>query len=595
MSIQERIEALRSLMEKRKIDIYIVPTADYHQSEYVGEHFKAREFITGFTGSAGTAVITLTEAGLWTDARYFIQAAGQLEGTSVTLWKMGEPEVPTIEEYVKETLPEGGSIGFDGRTVPVSEGQKYEEIAEEKGGRILYAEDLIDAIWEMRPEISKKPVFPLGLQYTGKPVSEKLADIRKEMEKCGADLHVLTTLDDICWMLNIRGDDVDYFPLVLSYALVTMDGVKLYIDENKIDGPLRGALAADGVSLCSYYDIYEDMKKFKEESVLLLDESKLNYALYKDIPEKVKKINKPNPEILMKAMKNEVEVSNIRKAQLKDSVAHVRFMKWLKENVGKIRITEISASDKLDEFRKEMGNFLRPSFEPISAYGEHAAMAHYSATPETEAELKKGSFLLTDTGAGFYEGSTDITRTYALGEVPQQLKDDFTLVAISNLSLASVQFLKGSCGLTLDYAARKPFWDRHMDFKHGTGHGVGYLLNIHEGPTGIRWRYRAGEIQELEKGMVLTDEPGIYVEGSHGIRLENELLVCEGEKNEFGQFMYFDTITLIPFDLDAINPEMMKEEEKKLLNDYHKKVYETLAPYLTEKESEWLKVYTREI
>lgn len=595
MSIQERIEALRSLMEKRKIDIYIVPTADYHQSEYVGEHFKAREFITGFTGSAGTAVITLTEAGLWTDARYFIQAAGQLEGTSVTLWKMGEPEVPTIEEYVKETLPEGGSIGFDGRTVPVSEGQKYEEIVEEKGGRILYAEDLIDAIWETRPEISKKPVFPLGLQYTGKPVSEKLADIRKEMEKCGADLHVLTTLDDICWMLNIRGDDVDYFPLVLSYALVTMDGVKLYIDENKIDGPLRDALAADGVSLCSYHDIYEDMKKLKEESVLLLDESKLNYALYKDIPEKVKKINKPNPEILMKAMKNEVEVSNIRKAQLKDSVAHVRFMKWLKENVGKIRITEISASDKLDEFRKEMGNFLRPSFEPISAFGEHAAMAHYSATPETEAELKKGSFLLTDTGAGFYEGSTDITRTYALGEVPQQLKDDFTLVAISNLSLASVQFLKGSCGLTLDYAARKPFWDRHMDFKHGTGHGVGYLLNIHEGPTGIRWRYRAGEIQELEKGMVLTDEPGIYVEGSHGIRLENELLVCEGEKNEFGQFMYFDTITLIPFDLDAINPEMMKEEEKKLLNDYHKKVYETLVPYLTEEESEWLKVYTREI
>lgn len=595
MSIQERIEALRSLMEKRKIDIYIVPTADYHQSEYVGEHFKAREFITGFTGSAGTAVITLTEAGLWTDARYFIQAAGQLEGTSVTLWKMGEPEVPTIEEYLKETLPEGGSIGFDGRTVPVSEGQKYEEIAEEKGGRILYAEDLIGAIWETRPEISKKPVFPLGLQYTGKPVSEKLADIRKEMEKCGADLHVLTTLDDICWMLNIRGDDVDYFPLVLSYALVTMDGVKLYIDENKIDGPLRDALAADGVSLCSYHDIYEDMKKLKEESVLLLDESKLNYALYKNIPEKVKKINKPNPEILMKAMKNEVEVSNIRKAQLKDSVAHVRFMKWLKENVGKIRITEISASDKLDEFRKEMGNFLRPSFEPISAFGEHAAMAHYSATPDTEAELKKGSFLLTDTGAGFYEGSTDITRTYALGEVPQQLKDDFTLVAISNLSLASVQFLKGSCGLTLDYAARKPFWDRHMDFKHGTGHGVGYLLNIHEGPTGIRWRYRAGEIQELEKGMVLTDEPGIYVEGSHGIRLENELLVCEGEKNEFGQFMYFDTITLIPFDLDAINPEMMKEEEKKLLNDYHKKVYETLAPYLTEEESEWLKVYTREI
>ncbi|MCI8583799.1 MAG: M24 family metallopeptidase [Dorea sp.] len=595
MSIQERVEALRKVMAERGIDIYIVPTADYHQSEYVGEHFKARKFITGFTGSAGTAVITLTEAGLWTDARYFIQAARQLEGTSIMLRKMGEPDVPKIEEYLEEVLPEGGTIGFDGRTIPVSEGQKYEELAKEKNGRLLYTEDLIDTIWEMRPEISKKPVFSLGLEYTGKSVSDKLADIRKEMKKYSADVHVLTTLDDICWMLNIRGDDVDYFPLVLSYALITMDGVKLYIDENKMDGALRAALAADGVSLCPYNDIYEDIKKLGAESALLLDESKLNYALYKDIPDKVKKINEPNPEILMKAMKNEVEVANIRKAQIKDSVAHVRFMKWLKENVGKIRITEISASNKLDEFREEMGNFLRPSFDAISAFGEHAAMAHYSATSETDAEIQEGSFLLTDTGAGFYEGSTDITRTYALGEVTQQLKDDFTLVAISNLSLANVQFLKGSCGMTLDYAARKPFWDRHLDFKHGTGHGVGYLLNIHEGPSGIRWRYRAGEIQELEKGMILTDEPGLYVEGSHGIRLENELLVCEGEKNEFGQFMFFDTVTLIPFDLDAINPDMMKEEEKKQLNDYHRKVYEALIPYLTEEEKEWLKVYTRAI
>ena len=420
MSIQERVEALRKAMAERGIDIYIVPTADYHQSEYVGEHFKARKFITGFTGSAGTAVITLTEAGLWTDARYFIQAARQLEGTSIMLRKMGEPDVPKIEEYLEEVLPEGGTIGFDGRTIPVSEGQKYEELAKEKNGRLLYTEDLIDTIWEMRPEISKKPVFSLGLEYTGKSVSDKLADIRKEMKKYSADVHVLTTLDDICWMLNIRGDDVDYFPLVLSYALITMDGVKLYIDENKMDGALRAALAADGVSLCPYNDIYEDIKKLGAESALLLDESKLNYALYKDIPDKVKKINEPNPEILMKAMKNEVEVANIRKAQIKDSVAHVRFMKWLKENVGKIRITEISASNKLDEFREEMGNFLRPSFDAISAFGEHAAMAHYSATSETDAELRKGSFLLTDTGAGFYEGSTDITRTYALGEVDRK-------------------------------------------------------------------------------------------------------------------------------------------------------------------------------
>jgi Xaa-Pro aminopeptidase len=595
MDIMGRVEALRKIMAEKGIDIYIIPTADFHQSEYVGEHFKAREFITGFTGSAGTAVITAEEAGLWTDGRYFIQAAGQLAGTPVELRKMGQPDVPTIEEYLEKTLPEGGTIGFDGRVISVREGQKYEKLAEEKHGKIQYQEDLIDAVWKERPEISRKPVFALGMEYAGESAADKLKRIRKEMEKHHADVHVLTTLDDICWMLNIRGDDVDYFPLALSYALITKEGVELYIDENKLDKPLKETLAADGVKLHPYHDIYEDIKGLQAESALLLDESKLNYALYKSIPESTGKINKPNPEILFKAVKNEVEIANIRKAQIKDSVAHVRFMKWLKENVGRIRITEISASDKLDEFRMEMGNFLRPSFAPISAFGAHAAMAHYSAAPETDAELKEGSFLLTDTGAGFYEGSTDITRTYALGEVSQEMKDDFTLVAISNLSLASVRFLKGSSGLTLDYAARKPFWDRGMDYNHGTGHGVGYLLNIHEGPAGIRWKYRAGEIQELEQGMVLTDEPGIYVEGSHGIRLENELLVCEGEKNEYGQFMYFDAITLIPFDLDAINPDMMTSGERRLLNDYHKKVYETLIPYLTEEEKDWLKVYTRAI
>lgn len=595
MEIQERVEALRSLMSERGIDIYIVPSADYHQSEYVGEYFKAREFITGFTGSAGTAVITKEEAGLWTDGRYFIQAAGQLAGTPVKLWKMGQPDVPAIEEYLKKTLPEGGTLGFDGRVISVSEGQRYEELAKEKQGTVRYQEDLIDVVWKDRPEISGKPAFALGLEYAGESTADKLKRIRKEMEQCGADTHVLTTLDDICWTLNIRGDDIDYSPLVLSYAWITMDSVELYIDENKLDEPLKKALAADGVRLHPYNSIYEDIKGLKADTSLLLDKSKLNYALYKDIPESVEKINKQNPEILFKAVKNEVETANIRKAQIKDSAAHVRFMKWLKENLGKTRITEMSASDKLDEFRKEMGNFIRPSFAPISAFGAHAAMAHYSASPETDAELMEGSFLLTDTGAGFYEGSTDITRTYALGEVPQKLKDDFTLVAVSNLSLASARFLKGATGLNLDYAARKPFWDRNMDFNHGTGHGVGYLLNIHEGPAGFRWKYRAGETNELEKGMVLTDEPGIYIEGSHGIRLENELLICEGEKNEYGQFMYFDVITLIPFDLDAINPEMMTAEEKRLLNDYHAKVYETLTPYLTAEEKDWLKKYTRPV
>ncbi|MDO4312156.1 MAG: aminopeptidase P family protein [Eubacteriales bacterium] len=595
MSIPERLCALRSVMAEKGIDVYMIPTADFHQSEYVGDHFKAREYITGFDGSAGTAVITEEEAGLWTDGRYFLQAAKQLAGTTIELRKMGEPEVPTISEYLEKTLPEGGTLGFDGRVISVSEGQEYEAIVAGKHGKIQYQEDLIDAVWEDRPELSKEPAFALGLEYTGETTASKLERIRKEMKKYGADAHVLTTLDDICWTLNIRGNDVEYFPLVLSYAVITPDSMELYIDESKLSEALKAELAKDGICFHPYNDIYEDIKKFGGETTLLMDDERLNYALYKNISESVTRINKQNPEILFKAVKNEAEVANIRKAQIKDSVAHVRFMKWLKENVGKIRITEMSASDKLDEFREQMGNFLSPSFDPISAYGEHGAIVHYSSSPETNVELKKGGFLLTDTGAGFYEGSTDITRTYALGEVSQVMKDHFTLVAVSNLSLANAKFRKGSSGLTLDYLARRPFWERNLDYNHGTGHGVGYLLNIHEGPIGFRWKYRVGESWEFEKGMVITDEPGIYIEGSHGIRLENELLVCEGEKNEYGQFMYFDAITLIPFDLDAINPEMMTAEEKKLLNDYHEKVYETLCPYLEEEEREWLKKYTRQV
>ena len=408
-------------------------------------------------------------------------------------------------------------------------------------------------------------------------------------------MHVVSTIDDICWTLNIRGNDIDFFPLVLSYGIITMDSFELYIDERKLDDKLKAKLAKDGVNLHPYNDIYEDVKKFGSDVVAMIDPGKLNYALFNNIPENVKTVKKRNPAILMKAVKNPVEIENIRKAQIKDSVAHVRFMKWLKENVGKMKITEMSASDKLDEFRAEMGNFIRPSFEPISSFGEHGAIVHYTSSPETDVELKEGQLFLTDTGAGFYEGSTDVTRTYALGEVPQIMKDHFTLVAISNLQLGSAKFLEGSTGMILDILARKPFWDRDLNFNHGTGHGVGYLLNIHEGPAGFRWKYRKGETEVLQEGMVITDEPGIYIEGSHGIRLENELLTCKGTLNEYGQFMYFEAITLIPMDLDAINPDIMTQEDKKLLNDYHAKVYEVIAPYLNEEEQEWLKKYTRAV
>ena len=595
MTVPERLAALRKLMREKNIDVYVVPTADFHQSEYVGEHFKARKFITNFSGSAGTAVITLNDAKLWTDGRYFIQAAKQLEGTTVTLMKMFEPGVPSVNEYLEEILQAGQTLSFDGRVVSVGEGDEYAEIAKKKGAKVDYQEDLIDEIWTDRPPLSEEPAFFLEEKYTGESTASKLARIRKEMEEAGCDAHIVSTLDDTCWTLNIRGNDIEFFPLVLSYAIIKKDSFELYIDERKLDDNLKALLKKEGVNLHPYNAIYEDVKQLPAGTTVMVDKAKLNYAIFNNIPASVHVVNKRNPAILMKALKNPVEIENIRKAQIKDSIAHLRFMKWLKENVGKIRITELSASEKLDEFRKEMGNFIRDSFEPISSFGPHSAIVHYCSSPETDVEFKEGTLYLSDTGAGFYEGSTDITRTFALGEVPQNMKDDFTLVAISNLQLGSAKFLQGCSGLTLDILARKPFWDRDMNFNHGTGHGVGYLLNIHEGPAGFRYKYRAGEVEEIQEGMIITDEPGLYIEGSHGIRLENELLARKGVKNEYGQFLYFAAITLVPFDLDAINPDMMSEENKKLLNDYHAKVYEVIAPHLNDDEKAFLKKYTRAI
>ena len=595
MSIQERLFNLRKQMKEKEIDIYVVPTADFHQTEYVGEYFKARKYITNFSGSAGTAVITADEAKLWVDGRYFIQAAKQIEGTTIEMMKMGEPGVPTVEEYLADTLKEGCNIGFDGRAVAMGDGLAYEKIAEKMNGKIIYDYDLIDAIWEDRPALSEEPAWILEQKYAGETTAGKLTRIREFMKKNDATVHVLTTLDDICWTLNMRGNDIEFFPLVLSYAVITMDQMHLYINEKKLGAEVKEQFAKDGVKLHPYNDIYEDVKKIAKGESVLVDPARMNYALYRNLPDEVKKVEKQNPEVLFKAIKNPVEIENIRKAQIKDSVAHVKFMKWVKENVGKMKITEMSASDKLDEFRMEMGNFIRPSFEPISSYGEHCALMHYTSSPETDVELKEGSVFLTDTGAGFYEGSTDITRTYALGEIPDYMKEHFTLTLMGHLGLANARFLHGCTGLNLDIMARKPIWDKNLDFKCGTGHGMGYLLSIHESPAGFRWRYRAGETAVLEEGMILTDEPGIYIEGSHGIRLENEILVQKGEANEYGQFMHFETITYIPMDLDAVKVEMLPEETRRQLNDYHKTVYEKVSPYLNDEEKEWLKKYTRAI
>ena len=595
MNVPERISALRALMEERGYDAYMVPTDDNHQSEYVGEHFKARAFITGFTGSAGTAVITKDTAGLWTDGRYFIQAEQQLSGSGVKLFKMGEPDVPTVEDFIADILPEGGTLGFDGRVVAMGEGQALEAAAAKKNGKIDYSTDLIDKIWEDRPALSEEPAFALGVEYTGESTESKLKRIRKAMEEEGADIHIIAALDDVCWTTNLRGNDIEFFPLLLSYAVITKEEMKLYIDERKLSDEMKADLAKDNISLRPYNAIYDDVKELSAESAILVDPSRLNYALYNNLPKEAKVIEKVNPTVLMKAMKNDTEIKNIKNAHVKDGIAVTKLMYWLKKNVGKTEITEIRAAEKLEEFRKEQEGYLWQSFEPICGSGEHAAIVHYAATPETNVPVVTDGLFLTDTGGGYMEGSTDITRTFAFGKLTDQMVEDFTTVLLCNLRLARAVFMHGTCGYNLDILARMPAWERGINYNHGTGHGVGYLMNIHEAPSGFRIAIRERERAVIEPGMVITDEPGIYIEGSHGIRTENELLVRKGQKTEYGQFLYFEPITYVPIDLDAVNPDMMTKEDKAQLNAYHAKVYELVSPHLNEEEQEWLKEYTRAI
>lgn len=595
--IQERLEALRRQMQKRKIDIYVVPTADFHESEYVGEHFKARRFITGFTGSAGTAVITLTEAGLWTDGRYFVQAEKQLAGSTVTLYRMGEEGVPKVDEFIAEKLPEGGCLGFDGRVVNGAWGGRLNRIASEKHATLHVDEDLIDLIWEGRPALSKEPLFLLEEIYSGKSTADKIADVRKAMKKEGANVHILTSLYDIAWLLNIRGGDIDYVPVVLSYLVLTERECVWFLQEEVVDGKIRAYLDENDITTKPYQGIYEYVSGLPADAAVLLDKNTVNYRIVSSLKPETKIIDRPNPTERMKAVKNKTEVDNTRKAHVKDGVAFAKFMYWLKTNIGKIPMTEISASDYLEEKRREQEHFIELSFDTICAYGPNAAMMHYAATPETDTELKPEGFLLVDSGGHYLEGTTDITRTMALGPVTDEMKLHFTTVCRSNLNLAHAKFLYGCTGLNLDILARGPLWEMGLDYKCGTGHGVGYVLNVHEGPNGFRWRVvpERNDNGVLEEGMITTDEPGVYLEGKYGIRTENELVCRKAEKNEYGQFMEFENITYAPIDLDAIEPALMSGREKKMLNDYHKMVYETLSPYMTAEENEWLKVYTREI
>ena len=595
MKVSERVEALRKLMAEKGIDAYVVPTADFHQSEYVGEHFKARQFITGFTGSYGTAVITRDDAGLWTDGRYFFQATNEMAGSGIRLMKMFVGDTPSVTEFLADAVPEGGTVGFDGRVLAMGEGQEFEDVLSAKNIKIDYSEDLIDQIWEDRPPLSEKPAFFLEEKYSGESTESKLKRVREKMKESGADVHIIASLDDTCWLLNVRGDDIDFFPLMLSYSIVTMDSMELYVDERKLDDQIRAELAKNNVHIHPYNDIYEDIKKLDTSLTAMIDPMKMNYALYKNIPCKI--VEAANPTILMKAMKNPVELENIKEAHIKDGIAITKFMYWGKTRYDKEKITELSSVDKLTSLRAEQEGYIRDSFEPLCAFADHAAMMHYSPSEESDVQLKEGAFFLNDTGGGYYQGSTDITRTFVLGSVDQEMKKYFTAVVRAMMRLSRAKFLYGCYGYNLDILARGPIWDLDLDFQCGTGHGVGYLGNVHEPPTGFRWYIvpSKNEHHQLEEGMVITDEPGIYEDGKFGIRIENEFIVRKGVQNKYGQFMHFETITFAPIDLDGIDPEEMSKDEREWLNNYHKDVYEKIGPHLTDEEREWLKEYTRAI
>lgn len=595
MNISERIAKLRTLMATKEIDAYVVPTADFHQSEYVGEHFKARKYITGFSGSYGTAVICQDDAGLWTDGRYFFQATNELEGSGVRLMKMFVGDTPSVTEYLADKIPEGGKVGFDGRVLSMDEGKEYEDALSPKNISIDYEEDLIDQIWEDRPPLSDKPAFFLEEKYSGESSAHKLERVRKIMKDNGATVHIIASLDDTGWLLNVRGDDIDFFPLLLSYSIVRMDGVDLYVDETKLNDRILEEFKKVNVTLHPYNDIYEDIKKLDASETALIDPMKMNYALYKNIPCKI--AESANPTILMKAMKNDVELENIKEAHIKDGIAITKFMYWIKTRYDKEDITELSSADKLTSLRAAQEGYIRDSFEPLCAFADHAAMMHYSPSKETDVVLKEGAMFLNDTGGGYYEGSTDITRTFILGSIDQDMKKYFTAVVRAMMNLSRANFLYGCHGYNLDVLVRQPIWDLNIDFQCGSGHGVGYLGNVHEPPTGFRWYVvpSKNEHHQLEEGMVITDEPGIYEDGKFGIRIENEFIVRKGELNKYGQFMHFETITFAPIDLDGIDPEEMTKSEREWLNNYHKDVYEKIGPHLTDEEREWLKEYTRAI
>ena len=613
----ERLLSLRNQMKEAGVHCMVIPTSDYHNSEYVSDFFMARKYFSGFTGSAGTLVVTPDEAALFTDGRYFIQAAKELKDSGITLMKMGEPEVPTMTEYVDQKLQQGWTLCFDGRVLTSSKGSELEEIARKHGGQLRFDLDLCDAAWENRPALIHHPVFVLSEEYAGESVEEKLTRVREEMKKEEAGIHVLTSLDDIAWLYNIRSNDVECCPVVLAYTMVTKDRALLFAEEGFAAGEdtsARERMEKAGVEIYPYDRFYEMLSsvaaqaaKEEQASGIWIDESQVNFRVLKELQKICVKaqsaqagpvlLNRENPTTLMKSIKNETELLHTRRAHIRDAVAVTKFMYWLKKNIGFIPMDEVSVAEQIDGLRAQQDGFIELSFPTISAYGTNGAIIHYGPQKETCAVLKPEGMLMVDSGGHYIDGTTDITRTFILGPVTPQMKKHYTLVLRAMLSLRATRFLHGCTGANLDIRAREVLWEHGLDYKHGTGHGVGNILNVHEGPQSFRWKLLpdAGKPAVFEEGMITSDEPGIYLENQYGIRIENEILCRKGEENEYGQFMYFEDLTFVPIDLDGVELSQMSELDKERLNEYHAAVFEKLEPYFEGEELTWLRHVTRAV
>jgi len=590
--IKKRINQLIQLMEEKEIDAYIIPSSDFHQSEYVANYFKSRAFISGFSGSAGTVCILKDgHHGLWTDGRYFVQAEKELEDSSIKLFKMETAGVKNYDDWLVRHLSEKSTVAFDGRTLSIKSVENLKKKFEVKEINLKTDEDLIDKIWKERPSLPKGKIINHSIEYSGKTYEEKLSEIREKMKEKNADYYILSSLDDIAWTFNLRGSDVGYNPVFLAYVVFTKDAVIVYLDEDKLSEELSDQLVKKKITIKGYNEIFKDVAAITSANILL-SPSKVNHQIFTKIDASNHLVKEEDITTQMKALKNATEEKNMENCFVKDGVAMVKFLKWLEETVPKEDITEIGAINKLSELRSKEDLFVQDSFGYISGYQENAALPHYAAKEETCKTLKPDGFYLMDSGGQYFDGTTDITRTIALGELTPQQKKDYTLVLMGHIDLTRMSFLEGTYGSNLDIIARKPLWDYGYNYNHGTGHGVGYFLNVHEGPQRIS---RKPSNVTLKSGMVLSNEPGIYRQGEYGIRLENLVIVKNDYKTEFGQFMKFKNLTWCPFDLKAIDASFMNEEQIKWLNDYHKEVYELLKDRLNQEEQEWLKEKTKTI